>query len=99
MPLSPRAIIAPSLPAFQGDQAVEAHSGKVPCVSRGDDRALVGLWGVEAEETGNSERGRVGKEEKRREEVVEQSAGPKAGRCFGLGSDLSVTGVRPKRNA
>ena len=47
----------------------------VPCVLRGDDRALLGLLGGEAEETGHRKRGegrRRGKgeeEEKRREEV------------------------------
>ena len=46
----------------------------VLCVSRGDDLALLGLWGGEAEETGHRERGegegeerrRLGTEEKRR---------------------------------
>ena len=51
-------IHGPSLP-FQGDQAVDAHAARaqlppysggrvwsiVPCVSRGDDRALLGLLG------------------------------------------------------
>ena len=52
--------IAPSLP-FQGDQAVDAHTARVPapsysggrvwsqaivpCVLRGDDLAFLGLWG------------------------------------------------------
>ena len=73
--------IAPNLP-FQGDQAVEAKPrGRRPppylggvwsivlCVSRGDDRALLGLGGDEAEETGHSERegGEGGEEEKRSE--------------------------------
>ena len=70
---------------MQGDQAVDAHAERAPappysggrvwsivlCVSRGDDRALLGLWGGEAEETGHRERGegeRGGKKEKRREE-------------------------------
>ena len=91
MPLSPRAIIAPSLPAFQGDQAVEAHSGKVPCVSRGDDRALVGLWGVEAEETGNSERGEAARGGWGLEGRGEKSVA--------VDNPETVTGVRPKRNA
>ena len=70
-----------SLP-FQGDQAVDAHAARAPpppllrgeglvyrtMCFKGDDRALLGLWGDEAEETGHSERGGGGerKEEKRR---------------------------------
>ena len=75
--------IAPSHP-FQGDQAVDPHATRaqpppnsggrvwsiVPCVSRGDDRALLGLWGGEAEETmaGHRERGERGRGERRRRE-------------------------------
>ena len=58
-----------SLP-FQGDHAVDAHAARAPppllrgeglvyrtMCFEGDDRALLGLWGGEAEETGHSERG------------------------------------------
>ena len=55
----------PSLP-FQGDQAVNAHATtpllrgeglvyRTIRLSTGDDQALPGLWGGEAEETGHSE--------------------------------------------
>ena len=48
----------------------------VPCVSRGDDRALLGLWGGEAEETGHRERGEGGRGgRKRRGEEKRLSVG------------------------
>ena len=73
--------IVPSLP-LQGDQAVDAHAARAPappysggrvwsivlCVSSGDDRALLGLWGGEAEETGHRERGEGERGERRRRE-------------------------------
>ena len=70
----------PSLPLQpEGDQAVDAHATRAPAppysggrvwsiVSRGDDRALLGLWGGEAEETGHRERGEGERGERRRRE-------------------------------
>ena len=63
------------MPTLRGRRPPPTQGGRVwsivLCVSRGDDRALLGLWGDEAEETGHRERGeggKGGKKEKRSEE-------------------------------
>ena len=63
------------MPTQRGRSSPPYSGGRVwsivLCVSRGDDLALFGLLGGEAEETGHSERGeggRGGKEEKKRRE-------------------------------